>query len=460
MSLSKRLESCSLERITKMKDVVMQEIDRIDRQLAEEEKDLDEMIEKVETVHLSKRHGQYELNLDKAESQIAKLNAEKEKLLDKVRIIEQARQKKHLLDEQARVLGSIERVRAKDMFIFFLILFLVVILVIDLLGIGATGGGAVAEAEVVEGKIHRIVVLNGGEGYERVNIQIGDAVGSGALVSGQVVGGKLSPQVDVIEGGENYASPVVEILPHFAVGKLWIFWIIDVICCTIFMANFFFEHRLADSKKWYWKNNWIDFITSIPLPPVQVIAASQVGDIGIVRLGRLLRAVRILRALRLFRIALFFWRGMDHLSSTLDVRLLKRSLFYGLLSLVFGACIFMGLERMESGSGFWASLWWSFTTLVTGGYADIHNPQTASGRILTVFLVITGMVLVGVFTATLTSVLVSDEDSLKVEELEEQVGIVTKIQEDIKDIDERLDRLEGAIREIGDVIDRRNQSNT
>ena len=450
MSLSKRLESCSLERITKMKEVVMQEIDRLDCQLAEKKKELDEMIEKVETVSLSKRHGQYELNLDKAESQITRLNAEKEKLLDKVGAIEQARQKKHLLDEQARVLGSVGRVKAKDLLIFFLILFLIAILVVDLLGIGATGGGAAAKAEVVEGRIHRIVVLNEGAGYERVNIEIADAVGSGALVSGQVIGGKLSPQVDVIEGGEQYTNPVVEILPHFAVGTLWVFWIIDVICCAIFMANFFFEHRLAASKRWYWKNNWIDFITSIPLPPIQVIATS--GDIGIVRLGRLLRAVRILRALRLFRIALFFWRGMDHLSSTLDVRLLKRSLLYGLLSLVFGAFIFMGLERMESGTGFWESLWWSFTTLVTGGYADIHNPQTASGKILTVFLVITGMVLVGVFTATLTSVLVSDDDSLKVEELEEQVGIVTKIQEDVKDINERLSELESAIREIGDAV--------
>ena len=449
MSFSKRLESCSLERITKMKDVVMQEIDRIDSQLAEKEKELDEMIEKVETVILSKRHGQYELNLDKAESQIARLNAEKDKLLDKAAIIEEARQKKHLLNQQARVLGSTKRVMVKDMLIFFLILFIIGILVVDLLGIGATGGGAVARAEVENGQIRRVVVLSEGTSYERVNIEIEDKVGSGALVTGQVVEGKLT-QVEVIEAGEHYVNPTVEIAPHFAVGKLWLFWILDVICCTVFMVNFFFEHTLAASKKWYWKRNWIDFITSIPLPPVQVIAAS--GQLEFVRLGRLLRAMRILRALRVFRIALFFWRGMDHLSSTLDVRLLKRSLLYGLLSLVFGACIFMGLERMEKGSGFGASLWWSFTTLVTGGYADIHNPETASGKILTVFLVITGMVLVGVFTATLTSILVSDEDSLKVEELEEQVGIVTKIQEDIKDTNERLDRLEGTIREIRDAV--------
>ena len=447
MSFSKRLESCSLERITRMKDVVVQEIDRIDRQLAAEEREIDAMTEQVETVSLSKRHGQYELGLDKAESRISRLNGEKEKLQDKARILEQARQRKHLMDEQARVLGSVGRVRAKDLLIFVLILFLITILVVDLLGIGAIGGGAVAQAEVEDGKISGIVILNGGEGFERVNVHITDEEGSHALASGQVVGGKLK-QVKIIDSGESYTDPVVEILPHFAVSTLWIFWIIDVICCGLFMANFVFEHRLADSKKWYWKNNWIDFITSIPLPPVQVIAAS--GDLGVVRLGRLLRAVRILRALRLFRIGLFFWRGMDHLSSTLDVRLLKRSFLYGLLSLVFGACIFMGLERLESGSGFWPSLWWSFTTLVTGGYADIHNPQTASGKILTVFLVITGMVLVGVFTATLTSVLVKDEDSVKVEELEEQVAIATKIQKDVKEANERLDRLEASIGEIRD----------
>ena len=76
------------------------------------------MAEKVETVSLIKRHGQYELNLDKAEAQLSKLNAEREKLVDKARIIEQARQKKHLMDEQARVLGSAGRVKLKDLLIF------------------------------------------------------------------------------------------------------------------------------------------------------------------------------------------------------------------------------------------------------------------------------------------------------------------------------------------------------
>lgn len=449
MSNLKRIETCSLDRIMRMRDLVAGEIEKIDRELASEEEKINRMAGSADAVALKKKHGRYELDLDAADSRISTLIEERQGLEEKARVIEQAFQKKHLMDRQASVLGSVRNVYVKDIVIFFLILFLISILVVDLLGIGASGGGATATAEVKEGKISKILIAKAGAGYERVNIRIVDTAGNGALVSGQVTGGKLTG-VDIVDGGAEYKKPIVEVHPHFSVGTLWIFWIIDVVCCTIFMANFVFEHKLAASKTWYWKNNWIDFITSIPLPPVQVIAAS--GDVGFVRLGRLLRAVRILRALRLMRIGLFFWRGMDHLSTTLDVRLLKRSLLYGLLSLVFGACVFMFLEHMESGSGFWESLWWSFTTLVTGGYADIHNPETPTGRILTVFLVITGMVLVGVFTATLTSILVKEEDAIHAEELEEQAGMVAKIQEEMNSANERLDRLEGGIREIRDAV--------
>ena len=73
-------------------------------------------------------------------------------------------------------------------------------------------------------------------------------------------------------------------------------------------------------------------------------------------------------------------------------------------------------------------MWWSFTTVVTGGFGDIHIPITIVGRILTVVLIITGMILVGVFTATLTSLYVGEES----EELQ-------RYQEDMN---ARLDRIE------------------
>ena len=141
---------------------------------------------------------------------------------------------------------------------------------------------------------------------------------------------------------------------------------------------------------------------------------------------------------------LFIWRGMDHLSSIMDVKLLKRSLMYALIAMFGGALLFMTLERIQDGDGsFPESLWWSFTTLVTGGFADIHNPSTMGGKILTVMLVIGGMVLVGVFTATLTSILVRDEEAWQQDGMEEQFRRMDRLEESISKIDQRLDEALG-----------------
>ena len=113
---------------------------------------------------------------------------------------------------------------------------------------------------------------------------------------------------------------------------------------------------------------------------------------------------------------MMFWRGLDHLADMFNVRLLKKSLLYALISLLLGALCFHFFEKIEGAEerpGAVASIWWSFATVVTGGFADIHDPSTGAGKILTVILVIVGMVIVGIFTATLTSVMVGDDDDIE-----------------------------------------------
>jgi voltage-gated potassium channel len=433
-----------------MKQILLDEVAQIDEQICTCEAEFDELAEKSYTVKLEKRHGSYELTLDKVESQILRLNTQKEDLLEKLDTVEEVLQKKYLKAEQIKIFGSNKLLMSKDIIVFFLILFVITVLVVDILGIGAPGADAVAKAEVVDGKLVGVKIENSGGNYGNVNIIVEDRVGSGGLLYGKIVGGKLS-SVEIIDEGQGYANPLLVIRPYFSNKVLWTFWIIDFICCVIFLFNFFFELRLSKSKKWYWKRNWIDFITSIPLPPIQILAAS--SDMGVIRMGRLLRAIRFIRGLRVLRVLLFLWRGMDHLGTSLNVKLLKRSLLYAVMSILIGACLFMSLERMESGAGFLPSLWWSFTTLVTGGYADIHDPQTGLGKILTVFLVITGMVLVGVFTATLTSVMVKNDDaSQTIQELEDQTDLINDMKDNIINVDNRLDKLENAIQKINDSI--------
>jgi hypothetical protein len=64
------------------------------------------------------------------------------------------------------------------------------------------------------------------------------------------------------------------------------------------------------------------------------------------------------------------------------------------------------------------------------------------GKILTVMLVIGGMVLVGVFTATLTSVLVKDDDSWQKLDMDEQIQRLGNLEKSLESIDRRLGAME------------------
>ena len=47
--------------------------------------------------------------------------------------------------------------------------------------------------------------------------------------------------------------------------------------------------------------------------------------------------------------------------------------------------------------------------MITGGYADLYNPTTLEGRLITVGLILVGFVITSILIASLTSVLVTDD---------------------------------------------------
>ena len=208
-------------------------------------------------------------------------------------------------------------------------------------------------------------------------------------------------------------------------------FIIDAACCTIFMTEFLMRLHSAEDRRWFFRKNWIDFVTSIPIP-----GQAQAARFG--RVARLARVLRVARLVRVFRVVFFFWRGMDKLQNVMDVKLMKRSLRLGIIVMFIGAFVIWvveGKEHAEVGSVA-EGLWWSFTTVVTGGFGDIYNPETATGRFLTILLVVTGMILVGVFTATLTSLYVGDDS-------EEITILQNRMDEKMDQLNAKLDRLIG-----------------
>ena len=210
-------------------------------------------------------------------------------------------------------------------------------------------------------------------------------------------------------------------------------FLIDAFCCLIFQMNFWIEFSLSKSKKWYLKNHWLDFITSIPIPSYEMVRSGRA-----IRLFRLLRILRLLRIFRIFKLISFVWKGMHTISELFDVRLLKRTFTYSFILLIGGAFIISYFEYGQGVKGintYRESLWWSFNAIVTGGFTDIYNPKTVGGMLLTIVLVFVGMVLISVFTATLTSLMVGDDSNQATDNLK------LYVEKRLNDIDKRLDKI-------------------
>lgn len=83
------------------------------------------------------------------------------------------------------------------------------------------------------------------------------------------------------------------------------------------------------------------------------------------------------------------------------------------------------------------ALWWSFATMTTVGYGDL-TPVTVQGRIIAVALMIGGIGLLGIVTATLASWLM--------EQIETEVTAAEKSQV------ERMQSMESQLREIKEIL--------
>lgn len=199
----------------------------------------------------------------------------------------------------------------------------------------------------------------------------------------------------------------------------------DTLICLFLIADFFTRLLLAEDRRWYFRRYWIDLVASIPF--YEFLRFGR-----LVRLARFARLLRLLRLGRAVRVILFTFRGLNKLSRTFQVNLLKRSVIIALVLLFFGALSIIALESAQQADAphnLAEGIWWSFVTVVTGGFPDLYDPTTPGGRLLTVGLVLLGLTVTGIFTASLTSVLVEDESS-RIEQsqvaLEARLGVINQ----------------------------------
>jgi len=152
---------------------------------------------------------------------------------------------------------------------------------------------------------------------------------------------------------------------------LWIVWgifVVEYVVCLVVA-----EHRV----RWFWRHLLDLLIVALPM-------------------FRPLRLMRFLTAVTIIE---------KNAGTALRGRVAIYTVGATILTVFMASLAVLDAEKGQPGANiesFGDAIWWSFTTITTVGYGDVY-PVTITGRIVAVALMIGGIGLVGVVTATLSS---------------------------------------------------------
>jgi len=114
--------------------------------------------------------------------------------------------------------------------------------------------------------------------------------------------------------------------------------------------------------------------------------------------------------------------------------------FWALAVIVFGV-----IERLVDPKTFhsvWLSFWWAIQTVTTVGYGDIVPSQT-TGKILASVLMLGGLSLLSIVTATITSAFIASRQAAMQASGEDPIVLA------LEELGTRLDAIESELRRLG-----------
>jgi voltage-gated potassium channel len=206
-----------------------------------------------------------------------------------------------------------------------------------------------------------------------------------------------------------YSIQVISNLPESKTAliniSIQIIWVAFIIDYTV-------QLTLAPNRKtWFWKNSYQLVIIALPM----------------------LRPLRLLRLLSLLK-----------LLQQIAFKALQGKLVVYVISTAFFLVYMGALEVLDAEQNaphaniknFGDAIWWATTTITTVGYGDYY-PVTLTGRLVAVGLMISGVAVVGVVTASLASWLVSqiNASAIQAEKQQDQ-----KVLDAIQAINDKIDK--------------------
>ena len=176
-----------------------------------------------------------------------------------------------------------------------------------------------------------------------------------------------------------WSWPILQ--PDLAPQWRWVCWIVTWVAWGVFAVDYVVRLWLAEDRRRFVRRHLLD-LAVVVLP--------------------------ILRPLRLLRLITLLTVLNRRAGSSLRGRVV--TYVVGATSLVtyVASVAMLSVERNAPGANirtFGDSLWWALVTMMTVGYGDRY-PVTATGRVIGAGLMVCGVALLGIVTATLASWLV------------------------------------------------------
>jgi voltage-gated potassium channel len=194
---------------------------------------------------------------------------------------------------------------------------------------------------------------------------------------------------------------------------------IDHVLWAVFAAEYGIKLYLAPNRRRFVAHH---------IPDLIIVAVPMLRPL------RVLRSVRLLRLLRLVLLGGFAAKGVREARSILRHRGLNWVLLIALVLNLVAAAAVLEFERGNPEANIDSypdALWWAVTTITTVGYGD-RFPMSPAGRGIAVVLMIAGIAMFGVITATIAAYFVEQ----KAEE-----DVAGRLDQIVK----RLDRIEARL---------------
>jgi voltage-gated potassium channel len=233
-------------------------------------------------------------------------------------------------------------------------------------------------------------------------------------------------------------------LSDAAVGLLQVY---DTLICAIFLVDFFLCLSRAPKKSVYFlkEGGWLDLLGSVP------VISLAYKHLGIIRLARLNRLVRIRRSLQDTKRKEFF----DDVDQNRSQYTIFITVLIIITVLTTASVLVLQFEsqspaaKITNGSD---ALWYSLVTITTVGYGDFY-PVTAWGRITAMFIMISGVGLIGVLASLLSDMLIRPPSTRKEENAPAPTSTLA-VQQELSEIKQELSEVKKELAAVRQWLDK------